>query len=533
MLLSRFWFLLLSVMAIMGLSTALLARGMINRGAATDVDEALARDRFSLELLMKLDARARIDALGPIAADGAVRDAVRNRKADSKLKDRLRTLNQQLEEMRADLLIAVDGSGEILAQEGKRPAKQGASLGAIPLVEHALSGYLGDDVWVYDGSVYRVAARPVIDRGSYVGALVHAQKLDATLAQRLSERLSGPTVAFFFRDAIIASYTPTDVIGAPTQAEVLAPLGEALNDEHLRRGERTEPYDIEDRGRVSYSLVAGSASSASVGYALARGYSTLPTPFAIFDQSTKEDIDALPKGLLAGGLILMFALAMGIMYLERDRPLGILRNEVEKMARGQSDELNLPKLSSAYRKVGENIHAALDRLLEKGGARRGPQKANLEGLLGPAEELRSSAFSFGGGPVTEESVAAQPPKMPPPHAMPAPQAAPGPQPMPPPHAMPAPMPMPAPKPMAAPQVATMAGTQTNDEQHFREVSDQYVVVRSDCGESTADLTFDKFATTLRKNRDQIIGTRPDLVSVRFSVYVKDGKAAIKANPLKA
>jgi hypothetical protein len=58
MLLTRIWFLLLAVAAILGLSTALLARGMFNRDEVSDVDEHLRRDRFGAELLLKLDARA-------------------------------------------------------------------------------------------------------------------------------------------------------------------------------------------------------------------------------------------------------------------------------------------------------------------------------------------------------------------------------------------------------------------------------------------------------------------------------------------
>ena len=166
MLLSRVWFLVLAVAAVMGLSMALVARGFINREELGYVDEQLRRDRFGAEMLLKLDARARLDALAPIAADGDVRDGVRKKRVDGQeaskgLKDRLRTMNQHLEELRADLLIAVDADGTIVAQEGRRAPRAGAGLGKLPLVERALSGFLGDDVWVYDGEVYRVAARPV------------------------------------------------------------------------------------------------------------------------------------------------------------------------------------------------------------------------------------------------------------------------------------------------------------------------------------------------------------------------------------
>lgn len=532
MLLSRIWFLVLAVAAILGLSTALLARGMFNRDEVTDVDEHLRRDRFGVELLLKLDARARIDALAPIAADGDVREGIRGKKvggqsAEKGLRERLRSLNQQLEELRADVLIAVDDKGMIVAQEGRRAPRAGAGLGKVPLVDRALHGFLGDDVWVYDNEVYRVAARPIVDRGLYVGALVHGQKLDGVLAQRLSERLGGPTIAFFSGESMIASYTPSDVVGAPTQNEIAGELKRALNDDRLKRGERTDPYEINGRGRASFSLVAGSASAANVGYALARPYATLASPFTIFDHAKKDDIEALPKSALAGGFVLLFLTAMGIMYLERDRPLAIFGKQVQRMARGESEELNLPALGRAYRIIGENVHKAIDVILEKGGGKRGMQKANLDEILGPAPEtLTSSAFSFGGDSSQQSPeprpmpAPGQPPAMPPPRgaAPPAP-----------------PTPMKPPPPMPALGRVSGAGPTTppSEDAHFREVFEQYLATRKQCGESIAELTFDKFCVTLRKNRDQILGSRPDAQGVRFTVYVKEGKAALKASPTKA
>lgn len=568
MLLSRVWFLVLAIAAIVGLSTALLARGVINREQLVSVDEQLRRDRFATEMLLKLDARARLDAMAPIAADSAVRDGVRSKKDNVKpLQNRLRTMNQQLEELRADLLIAVDSDGTIVAQEGRRPARSGAGLGEVPLVERALSGFLGDDVWVYDSQVYRVAARPIIDRGAYVGAVIHAQKLDGVLAQRLSDRLGGPSLGFFFRDKVIASYTPTDKPGSPTQPELLAALGGARKDEKLARGERTEPFDLEGRGRAIYSLVAGSASASEVGYVVARGYTTLPTPFAIFDHAKKEDVDALPKLALGLGLFGLFVMAMGIMFLERDRPLAIFRAQVDKIAAGEAEELDLPKLIRQHRLVGESIHKAIEKMVEKGGGARKKPKANLDEILGPAPDtLTSSAFSFGGEEKKDEpSGMFKPAAMPPPMAAPGVKSAGMPPPvaaantqgvrMPPPapmRAMGAKSPPPAPgmhgmqdersvsvafkldaiAPAVRPGSATPYAT-AEEEQHFREVFQKFSEMRVECGESTSDLTFERFLGTLQKHRDAIMQSRPEAKGVRFTVYAKEGKAALKAAPRKA
>lgn len=69
------------------------------------------------------------------------------------------------------------------------------------------------------------------------------------------------------------------------------------------------------------------------------------------------------------------------------------------------------------------------------------------------------------------------------------------------------------------------------ETHYREVFAEYVGVREKCGEPIANLTLEKFRAKLEDNERQL-KTRYNCRSARFSVYVKDGKAAIKATPVK-
>ncbi|NOZ86596.1 MAG: hypothetical protein GXP49_10065 [Deltaproteobacteria bacterium] len=68
--------------------------------------------------------------------------------------------------------------------------------------------------------------------------------------------------------------------------------------------------------------------------------------------------------------------------------------------------------------------------------------------------------------------------------------------------------------------------------HFRKVFASYKSLRVECGESTEKLRFEKFAAKLQKNRDGLI-KRIGCKDVRFSVYKKNGKAAIKATPIKS
>lgn len=76
-----------------------------------------------------------------------------------------------------------------------------------------------------------------------------------------------------------------------------------------------------------------------------------------------------------------------------------------------------------------------------------------------------------------------------------------------------------------------SGEINEEEQHFRQIFDEFVRVKEQCGEPTKGLTYDKFVVTLRKNKEQIV-SKHGAANVRFTVYVKDGKAALKATPVR-
>ena len=70
-----------------------------------------------------------------------------------------------------------------------------------------------------------------------------------------------------------------------------------------------------------------------------------------------------------------------------------------------------------------------------------------------------------------------------------------------------------------------------EEQHFQDVFREFVVTRDQCGEPNDGLTYDKFVAKLRKNKEQLV-QKYACKTVRFQVYVKEGKAALKATPVK-
>jgi hypothetical protein len=123
----------------------------------------------------------------------------------------------------------------------------------------------------------------------------------------------------------------------------------------------------------------------------------------------------------------------------------------------------------------------------------------------------------------------------------APAAAPAARPAPPP---PAPV-LATPPPSDEDDEATMVGhvppevlAQATGEHRLADDAKEWVAVYEDfirtkkqCGEPVEGLTFEKFSHTLKKNRDALV-QRHGCKQVKFSVYVKEGRASLKATPVK-
>lgn len=69
--------------------------------------------------------------------------------------------------------------------------------------------------------------------------------------------------------------------------------------------------------------------------------------------------------------------------------------------------------------------------------------------------------------------------------------------------------------------------------YYQEVFEEFMQVKQACGESTANFTYDKFAKKLAKQTAAIKAKRAGVADVKFTVYVKDGKAALRAKVIKA
>jgi hypothetical protein len=67
--------------------------------------------------------------------------------------------------------------------------------------------------------------------------------------------------------------------------------------------------------------------------------------------------------------------------------------------------------------------------------------------------------------------------------------------------------------------------------YFKQVFEKFIDTKRQCGERIDNLQFERFTQTLRRNRAALV-ERYGCKNVRFQVYVKDGKAALKATPVR-
>ncbi|MBX2813074.1 MAG: hypothetical protein KTR25_14765 [Myxococcales bacterium] len=67
--------------------------------------------------------------------------------------------------------------------------------------------------------------------------------------------------------------------------------------------------------------------------------------------------------------------------------------------------------------------------------------------------------------------------------------------------------------------------------HYREVYENFLHLRERCGERTKDIPFERFLDKLENNRAKLV-EKYNCRTVRFQVYEKDGKAALKATPVR-
>jgi hypothetical protein len=282
---------------------------------------------------------------------------------------------------------------------------------------------------------------------------------------------------------------------------------------------------------VQYSRLPGEAWALGAGYAVARLPDQVTTPLGFFQKSDDKDkkqanwMIALAFAFVGIGLGLTFS------FIEYTKPLQIFRREAQRLAKGELDQLHPSRFRGPFRKIASDLNDGIDQVAAKGGVPR--KAADLKQVLGDIpDQPQMSAFAFAGDAAPPASVASNAqasralPSAPQ-RGLPQAPAAPG---------SVGRRPPPQPKRSATSEAEESPADDSElpkDDKttEWHQVYEQFVAAKQQCGEDTANFTYDKFEGTLKKNEAALVKAH-GASRVKFSVYIKDGKAALKASPIR-
>lgn len=573
MFLAKIWFFLVALLAVVALTIALVLPRPAQRTLVAEEQQRLVVACGVIDILLGDDARNRVELAGAFsrtqeivtaleAASGAQTiDEARMKQVRDVGDAVMKTIQGS---RKPDFAMLIDRRGRVVARVRLDDGDFGDIATGRPLIDDALAGYLRDDIWVQNGTMYFVSAAPVIKRDppvAYVGAIVLGHQVTNALATKLVSSLN-VDVGFHLGKDDVASSKTLSLDHAPLLDGVKKLSGGDLNQDC----QANKPIEISTGKEELTAVVARLPGEAAMKGAF---YSVfIKRPEAVGFMGTMKAISQADLGfgkfpwpLVGGGFLLILAIGIAFMFIESDRPLKRLAADAVRLAKGEKERLGEDEHAGKFGSIARSVNIHIDKL----GREAKTAKKDLDGLLGPAPEgslgtidLLATALppSRPGGPAP--AVAPPPSDFrfndPGPSRPPVPAARPGT----PPPGMGRPMapPQPAAPPMslassmpasggmslgdsldddilgaapAAPAMSEPSGGSADP--YFKSVFDQFVALKKSCGEPTTGLTYGKFAEKLVKNRDDLMA-KTGCKEVRFTVYVKDGKAALKATPVK-
>ncbi|HXJ19078.1 MAG TPA: MXAN_5187 family protein [Polyangia bacterium] len=586
MFLSKIWFILIALVSAVAGTFALVApRPAVQKLAALE-GQRLDRAEYAAEQMFKVDAHKWIDRVSKLGRDAILSESLDAASRGSgeysvihrTIQDRFRTLIPDLSTGGIDEIVAVDNKGRVIARVGSDNDKEyGDYIPGVEVVADALRGYMSDDAWGVNGRLERVAGAPVLSKTKdrIVGAIYVAAETGPALVERLKKNLD-VDVALLLRGKVVASSRPVGQLdGLPDLI--------AQHSEDIASLKRTPALPLEagqDKLLVVAAPFPGQASEQQAYYAL------------IGVQPAKTDLAALLANVRASDLkwgnfpwvplvlltFAMIAIGLVLQRLEVEEPLKKLRRELQRLASGDISRIDDVKYSGRIGGLAREVNAAVEHFTLGPAGRPEPGAKAAGAPMGPAGgktfDLPPPAPSFG-APPPSPAFPPPPPVVPSFSAPPPPPAFP-----PPPPSLPPPLPNLAPQhtpaPFSAAAVAAAGGAVSaapaiavkgapwnqlppsalgneedaerqmpdgeatrvvpydeheEEEAHFKHVFDDFIEAKRACGESLAGLTQAKFLQKLRDNKATLV-EKHGCRTVRFNVYIKDGKAALKATPVR-
>ena len=570
MLLSRFWYVLLSVGLAAIVFLLYLGATVSNRSATRTMSELLTAASNAVGWYLKDDARTRTTALIPLTVDDDLRKglAAANKVEDigelkRDVRDKARTALRKFADKHSesesgvtfDALWLVDIHGRVLANVGyeQGTASKHFELGGYSVVADAIHGWIRDDAWVLNERIYRVVARPVEQSvgAAPVGAVVGAKIVDDRFAQGITDR-TGAAVAFFAGGTRIATGAPSSFDKADLEVHA-ADIAKLKDDPDYQEKGRTPPRVLREYpgwnvGAI-FARMPGEAWDLAAGYVVGHRHATVRSPYEFQQLADEKDKAGVPTLYIVLGAVGAALLGLIFSLLEHSLPLRTFRRKLAVLADKNSkvDVLSPGDFRGVYKKFALLINDALDKIAAQGGVERGP--ADLKSVLGPLPaQPQMSAFAtplgMGGGisapsgrkgkhlpsakpkgdaaaeasadsgnggdaaPSSKRSL----PKPPGKKSLPKPPGA-------------------AAEEEPASADGPAEADEVDEETEWRGVYKEFLAMKKSLGEDTTKLSYEKFQGTLQRNKDALVA-RHGCARVRFRVYEKEGKTALKASPIK-
>lgn len=578
---SKIWFFLIALAATIALTVALVMPRPAERAHVENEKQRLVVACTVIDILLGDDARNRVELASAFASKAEIVSALESASGAATIDEarmkQVRAVGEavmvEMEGKRKpDFAVLIDKRGRVVARVALDQNEFGDVAAGRPLVDDALAGYLRDDLWAHNGTLYLVTAAPVVKRETqaYAGAIILGHQVTNALAQRLVKSLDVDVGFYLGKDEVAGSKTLA-VEASPMITAVKGMAGGDVSADCLAN----KPIPI-TTGKDSYTaLVArlpGEVSARQAYYTV-----FIKRPAALGFMGTLKVVNqsdlapgSFPWIIVGGVFLVMLGIGIALMLFESDRPLRRLTAEAVRLAKGDSERLSEDAHPGKFGSIARSVNIKIDKL----GREAKSAKKDMDQLLGPSPEgslgtidllatalpavrpggsapLGSpppSEFKFTTSSTQPGITPAAPPKPPnrpatPPPGTPVRAAAPPPPRlgMPTPPSMPV-VATPALKPSAleldddilgggAELAPTPAEDGESGDAYFKQVFEQFVAMKKSCNEPTSGLTLEKFTDKLLKNREDLM-SKTGCRDVRFTVYVKDGKAALKATPVK-
>lgn len=571
MFLSKIWFVLVGLLAGVAVVAAFVAPRPADRRIEQLEGQRLDRAQYAAEQMLKSDARRWIDYVAKLGTDGKLIDALdaasrgagELRPLHESVRNRLRELAPDRQGIGVESIIAVDNKGRVVARAGDDEGEFGESIIGAEVVGDALRGYLSDDVWGSGNRLRRIGAAPVLSKthDRIVGAVVVAVETGKRLAEMWKRNL-GVDVAIILRKSVLSSTLPE---------ALLAELPNVVEDHaaEIASHKRTRALPLymgNERLLTVAAPFTGEASEQHAYYVLLTKKSPESNPWALLSSTSSDDLKwgKFPWLPLGGGIWGIILIGLLLQRREVESPLRRLRNEVHSLAQQQLLKIDDTKYGGKLGSIARDINATVEHFTHAPLPKSETAKKDIASILDPrGASADGKSFDVSMSMSMASQVAPAKAAVPPPAAMAAslfgtPKSAPALGSSVPPAIPSAPPPAPFVAPVASPTLSPrpsaalpppparftasvpsepanevpMARTVDDpDYAHFSQVFEDYVALRQKLGESIVGLSLDKFVAKLQSNREQLI-SKHGCKSAQFTVYEKDGKAAIRAVPVR-